>query len=73
MSQARALYPQLRLIWADGGYAGKLIEWTLRVCGKDAVHQLLRTDGAERGSRGRIGTGTAGGTAPPFVVAIRPT
>jgi putative transposase len=22
------LYPRLKLIWADGGYAGKLIEWT---------------------------------------------
>lgn len=21
-------FPRLRLIWADGGYAGKLIEWT---------------------------------------------
>jgi len=22
------LYPRLKLIWADGGYAGKLVEWT---------------------------------------------
>ena len=33
LSQARTLFPKLRLIWADGGYAGKLIEWTLRACG----------------------------------------
>ena len=33
LSKARDLFPELRLIWADGGYAGKLIEWTLRVCG----------------------------------------
>ena len=24
----RGLYPRLKLIWADGGYAGRLIEWT---------------------------------------------
>ena len=24
----RQLYPRLKLMWADGGYAGKLIEWT---------------------------------------------
>jgi putative transposase len=33
LSQARALFPQLQLVWADGGYAGKLIDWTLRLCG----------------------------------------
>ena len=26
-------FPRLRLIWADGGYAGKLIDWVLSVCG----------------------------------------
>jgi putative transposase len=25
-------FPRLRLIWADGGYAGKLVAWTRRVC-----------------------------------------
>jgi len=29
----RGLYPRLKLIWADGGYAGKLIEWTKSVGG----------------------------------------
>jgi putative transposase len=33
LSKARELFPKLRLIWADGGYAGKRIEWTVRVCG----------------------------------------
>lgn len=33
LSRARTLFPELRLVWADGGYAGKLIEWVLRVCG----------------------------------------
>jgi putative transposase len=32
LSQARGLFPKLQLIWADGGYAGKLIAWTLQVC-----------------------------------------
>src|SRR3954452_1910563 len=32
LSKARGLFPRLRLIWADGGYAGKLVEWTLRAC-----------------------------------------
>jgi putative transposase len=33
LSQARGLFPGLRLVRADGGYAGKLIAWCLRVCG----------------------------------------
>ena len=26
-------FPRLRLIWADGGYAGKLVEWVMSVSG----------------------------------------
>ena len=26
-------FPQLRLIWADAGYAGELIEWVMSVSG----------------------------------------
>ncbi len=26
-------FPRLRTIWADGGYAGQLVEWTARMCG----------------------------------------
>jgi putative transposase len=33
LDKARGSFPGLRLIWADGGYAGKLIGWCLRVCG----------------------------------------
>ena len=25
-------FPRLGLIWADGGYRGKLVEWTKRLC-----------------------------------------
>ena len=28
LSRLRGRYGRLKLIWADGGYAGKLIEWT---------------------------------------------
>lgn len=33
LSKAGGLCPKLRWIWADGGYAGKLIAWTLSMCG----------------------------------------
>ena len=33
LERAKALYPGLRLVWADGGYAGALVEWVRRVCG----------------------------------------
>lgn len=33
LSRARGLFPRLRLIWADGGYAGKLLAWIGSVCG----------------------------------------
>jgi putative transposase len=25
-------FPRLQLIWADAGYAGKLVDWTRRIC-----------------------------------------
>jgi putative transposase len=28
LGKLRGLYPRLKLIWADGGYAGKLVDWT---------------------------------------------
>jgi len=33
LRKARGLFPRLRLIWADGGYAGKLLAWVGAVCG----------------------------------------
>ena len=33
LSKAKNLFPRLRLIWADGGYAGKLIAWVSSACG----------------------------------------
>ncbi len=43
LQKARNKYAKLRLIWADGGYAGKLIEWTKNNC--DWTLQIVkRTD-----------------------------
>lgn len=31
-AKVKARFPRLQLIWADGGYAGKLVGWVQRVC-----------------------------------------
>jgi putative transposase len=31
--KAAALFPTISLVWADGGYAGQLIDWLNRWCG----------------------------------------
>jgi putative transposase len=36
-------FPRLKLIWADGGYAGKLIEWT-REFGHGVLEIVKRSD-----------------------------
>ena len=33
LERSRGRWPRLRLIWADGGYSGKLLTWTWRFCG----------------------------------------
>ena len=33
MAKIVGLFPRLQLIWADGGYAGQLIEWTKALAG----------------------------------------
>lgn len=33
LEKARHLFPRLALLWADGGYAGKLVEWVQATCG----------------------------------------
>jgi len=32
LGRLAARFPRLLLIWADGGYAGKLVEWVKEVC-----------------------------------------
>jgi putative transposase len=31
--RAKRRYPRLRLLWADGGYSGRLVPWMHRLCG----------------------------------------
>ena len=40
--KAAVLFPTISLVWADGGYAGKLIDWLKRWCGwaLEIVHKL---------------------------------
>jgi len=38
------LFTTLTLIWADGGYAGKLIKWVKRVCCKCVLDIVKRND-----------------------------
>lgn len=33
LSKLKERFPRLRLIWADGGYAGQLIEWVQQLGG----------------------------------------
>jgi putative transposase len=33
LRKAKKRYPKLRLVWADGGYAGALIQWVKDACG----------------------------------------
>jgi putative transposase len=33
LDKARGKFPRLALVWADGGYAGRLIEWVKETCG----------------------------------------
>lgn len=49
LRKARGRFPRLRLIWADGGYAGKLIAWTWQVCG-----WLIRIVRRPRGTKGWV-------------------
>jgi putative transposase len=33
LAKLRGRFPRLRLLWADGGYAGKLVGWVRKTCG----------------------------------------
>jgi len=32
LTKVKGRFPRLQLIWADGGYAGKLVDWVKTVC-----------------------------------------
>jgi putative transposase len=46
LNQAKNYFSRLRLIWADGGYAGRLIQWVgnLRVLRKLRLEIVKRSD-----------------------------
>ena len=45
LEKLRRVYPRLKKIWADGGYAGKLIDWT-KSLGGWVLEIVKRCDGA---------------------------
>ena len=46
LAKARAVWTRLLLIWADGGYTGSLVTWTLSACGW-FLEIVKRSDGAK--------------------------
>lgn len=46
LEKARGLFPRLRLLWADGGYAGKLIDW-VKMLGGWMLEIVKRSDQAK--------------------------
>jgi len=42
LEKAKSLFPRLRLIWADGGYTGRLIDWVKTTC--NWVLEIVKRD-----------------------------
>jgi putative transposase len=47
LAAVRGKLPRLRLIWADGGYAGQLIEWVRECC--NWVLDIIKRSDSRRG------------------------
>ena len=47
LAKAKGLFPRLQRIWADGGYAGKLISWVQETCGW--VLEIIKRNDAVKG------------------------
>lgn len=47
LQKAKGRYPRLKLVWADGGYAGKLIDWVQQTCGW--VLEIVKRDADLKG------------------------
>lgn len=47
LEKAKGRFPRLQLIWADGGYAGKLVEWVQSMCGW--LLEIVRRPDAAKG------------------------
>ena len=45
LAKLRGKAPRLQLLWADGGYAGQLVEWVRERCGW-ALESVKRSDDA---------------------------
>ena len=46
LETVRGKLPRLKLIWADGGYAGQLIDWVKQACGW-VLEIVKRSEGAQ--------------------------
>jgi len=44
--RAKGFYPKLQVVWADGGYAGALIDWVRLACGL-VLQTILRPVGVK--------------------------
>lgn len=47
LEKARGCFPRLKWIWADGGYAGALIEWVKQTC--DWVLEIVKRNADLKG------------------------
>lgn len=47
LEKTRGRFPRLKLIWADGGYAGKLIDWVAQTC--DWVLEIVKRNADLKG------------------------
>ena len=70
LDRARMAMPSIALVWADGGYAGKLVTWVARYC-RIVLEDRAETRGAAhfRGSAAPLG----GGTNPVLAGALATT
>jgi putative transposase len=46
LAKVTGRFPRLQLIWADGGYAGKLVEWVKTIC-QWALEIVKRSEGVK--------------------------
>jgi putative transposase len=46
LAKAKGRFPRLQLIWADGGYAGALLDWVKQACGW-VLQTILRPVGVK--------------------------
>ena len=58
-----AQFPRIRLIWADGGYAGKPVDWVKEVAGCELEIARRRKGTRIRGSSPAVGGGEDAGLA----------